>query len=363
MPSWKNVPKLAFAVLVVLLSTAGLRNLNAAFMRADGGSIVSSLATAGAFFVAATAAWFGSARAGHEVTPPLLTMTLFCVLLAGYAVHLATTPSMRFGGASTGAAGPNAAFEENYAARGTHVYHTNSHGFRTPDWTIAKPAATVRGVLIGDSMVFGSGVDDGETIDAAVTARLHRVHPNTNIECLNLGVPGSNLPNYVELYRAAEQLLAPDFVVLFLFLPNDVGEFEQPALEGRVGIYSFLEFLLGSNNNPYTLLAMKWSEARSEQSQLEFLARHLDDVERIRRSPLFVFLYRNDDPRWTETVRAHLGDGAVLVEHRPLPDDDFILNDGHPTAEGNRHIAELIGAALDRSPVVSRLFGGTATLQ
>jgi hypothetical protein len=49
------------------------------------------------------------------------------------------------------------------------------------------------------------------------------------------------------------------------------------------------------------------------------------------------------------------------VEHGPLPQSDFIPNDGHPTAEGNRHFAELIGSALDRSPVASRLTGEART--
>jgi hypothetical protein len=349
--------KVVFGALVALLLMAALRNLNAAFARGEVGSIVWSSATAGALFVAAAVVWFASARAGQEVKPQLLATTLFCLLGAGYVVHLAAVPGLRFGAAATSAAGPNAAFEENYRARGKHTYHTNSLGFREPDWSLARSPASVRGVLIGDSMVFGSGVDNADTIDAALARRLRRLHPSTTIEILNLGVPGSNLPNYVELYRAAQQLLAPDFVVLFLLLPNDLSELEQPSLEGRVGIYSFLEFLLGNNNNPYTFYAMKWSEARSEQSQLEFLARHIDAIEHVRRSPLFVFLYRDDDPRWIETVRAHLGDGAVLVEHGPLPDTDFIVNDGHPTPQGNRHFAEIIGAALDRSALVSQLFG------
>ncbi len=352
--------KIVFAVPIALLLIAALRHLNTAFARGDAGSIVWSSATAGALFMAAAAVWFASARAGQEVKPTLLATTLLCLVGVGYGIHLVAVPGIRFGGAATSAAGPDAYFEENYAARGKRTYHTNSLGFREPEWSLAKPTATVRGVLIGDSMVFGSGVDNADTIDATLAARVRRLHPNTKIEVLNLGVPGSNLPSYVELYRAAEQLLAPDFVVLFLLLPNDLGELEQPALEDRVGAYSFFEFLLGNNNNPYTFYAMKWSEARSEESRLEFLARHVDAIEHIRRAPLFVFLYRDDNPHWVETVRAHLGDGAVLVEHERLPDDDFIVNDGHPTPEGNRHFAEIIGTALDRSPVVSRLFGDSS---
>jgi len=40
-----------------------------------------------------------------------------------------------------------------------------------------------------------------------------------------------------------------------------------------------------------------------------------------------------------------------------LLETDFIPGDGHPTADGNRHIAELIGDAIDRSPAASSFVG------
>jgi lysophospholipase L1-like esterase len=261
----------------------------------------------------------------------------------------------RFGAAAVGQHG---VFEENYTRRGKHTYHVNAFGFRGPEWNLVKQPATVRGIVIGDSMVFGSGVDKADAIDSALANRLRRAHAGTSVEVLNLGVPGSNLPNYVELYRAAEERLMPDFVVVFLFLPNDLGELEQPSQEDRFGAYSFFKLLLGTNNNPYTFYAMRNSELRSDDSQLAFLADHMDAIERLRRSPLFVFLYHKDDPRWADTVETHLGAGAWVVDHPPLPAPDFIPDDGHPTPAGNRHFAEIIGDAIDHSPAASSLFGG-----
>ncbi len=351
------VKKLLFALGIAFLLLASLSNVNAAFMSVTigaGRSVLWPLSMAAVLLLGALITWFASARADLEVTPGLLAATLVCVLTAGYAAYLAIVPVHHFGSAATEE--PLGVTEENYPRRGTHTYRMNSFGFRGPEWQEARARGTVRGVVIGDSMVFGAGVDDGDTIDASLARRLRGSHPGTPVEILNLGVKGSNLPAYVQLYDAATRHLAPDFVVLCLFLPNDLGELEQPSQADRFGAYSFFTFLFGTSNNPYTFYAIRASEARSDASKLAFLVRHVEAIEGIRRSqasaPLFVFLYRIEDPRWSETVRRQLSDGAWLVDHAPFPEVDFIPEDGHPTPEGNRHFAELIGDAIDRSRVV-----------
>jgi hypothetical protein len=45
------------------------------------------------------------------------------------------------------------------------------------------------------------------------------------------------------------------------------------------------------------------------------------------------------------------------VDHGPLPEEDFIPGENHPTPVGNRHFAELIGAAIDRSSILVPRFG------
>jgi hypothetical protein len=350
------VRKLVFSLLIVLLLIGGLRAINSAFVDVVTGNarwVFLPLGTALALPTGAAVAWFASARSGVGVTGTLVAATLFSVIAGGYVLHLATPSAPPFGAAAT--LRPGTA-HETYPARGTHAYQVNAFGFRGPSWTLAKAPNTVRGVVIGDSMVFGAGVDDGDTIDATLADQLRRVAASKQVEMLNLGVPGSNLPNYVELYRAAEERLEPDFVVLCLFLPNDAGELEQPSLERRLGFYSFFQFLLGQQQNPYTSYAMRSSEARSEEAKLAFLAHHLEAIEAIRRSPLFIFFYWQE-PAWTKTARASLGDGAWIVDHPPLPESDFIPGDSHPTASGNRHFAEIIGDAIERSPAASILFG------
>jgi hypothetical protein len=350
------VTKLLFALGISVLLLGSLQQLNAAFMSValGVGSVLRPAALAGAFLLGAFLLWFASARARREITPGFLAATGLSLVAAGYAAYLAFVPVHRFGSAAT--APPLTVIAESYPRRGAHTYRVNAFGFRGPAWHEAVRPGTMRGVVIGDSMVFGSGVDDDDTIDAALARRLSDAHAGTTVEVLNLGVEGSNLPAYVELYRAATERLRPDFVVLFLFLPNDLGELEQPSVADRFGAYSFFTFLLGTGNNPYTHAAMRASEARPDAAKLDFLAHHMRAIEEIRTrrgaTPLFVFLYRTDDPRWVDVVRRELGAGAWLVDHAPLPEAYFIPDDGHPTAEGNRHFAALVGDAIARARVL-----------
>lgn len=352
-----DVTKLLSALGIALLLLGSLHQLNAGLMSVGmgaGRSVLRPLALAAVFVLGALWLWFASVRARREITPRFLAASWLAVVGVGYAGHLAFLPAHRFGAAVT--ATPLEVIEENYPRRGDHTYRVNAFGFRGPDWREAKAPGSVRGVVIGDSMVFGSGVDDDDTIDATLARRLRDARAGTAVEVLNLGVQGSNLPAYVELYRAAIDRLDPDFVVLFLFLPNDLNELEQPSESNRFGAYSFFTFLAGTSNNPYTLWAMRTSDARSDAAKLAFLEHHVRAAEDVRRArgstPLFVFLYHLDDPRWAETVRRQLGDGAWVVDHDPLPEADFIPDDGHPTPEGNRHVAALVGDAVARSGVL-----------
>jgi len=351
------VKRWLFALGIAVLLLGSLQQLNAGLMSIGTGagrSILRPLVLAAAFVLGALALWFASARAQRDVTPRLLVTTWLVVVSVGYASHLAFVPVHRFGGAVT--ATPLEVIEENYPRRGEHTYRVNAFGFRGPAWREAKAPGTVRGVVIGDSMVFGSGVADDETIDATLARRLRDRRSGTAVEILNLGVQGSNMPAYVELLRAATDRLAPDFVAIFLFLPNDLGELEQPSQLDRFGRYSFFSFLVGTSNNPYTLWAMRASDGRTDSAKLAFLEDHVRAFEDVRRergsTPLFLFLYHQDDPRWVETVRRQLGAGARVVDHDPLPEADFIPEDGHPTAEGNRHFAALVADAVERAGVL-----------
>src|SRR5436309_5654583 len=175
--------KLLFALVVAVLLAGVLQHLNTIVMRVTAGggqSVLRPLAMAAAFGIAALVTWFASARAGRELTPGFIGGTLLCLAAAGYPTYLALVRVHRFGSAATEP--PLRASQENYPHRGEHTYRTNSFGFRGPEWGEAKPRGTLRGIVIGDSMVFGSGVDDQDTIDAALARRLRRAHAGTPVE-------------------------------------------------------------------------------------------------------------------------------------------------------------------------------------
>lgn len=90
---------------------------------------------------------------------------------------------------------------------------TNSLGFRSQELDPRTPLIAV----LGDSITFGYGVEDHETIPA----QLHRLLPHYNV--LNAGVPGYNLIQQRTTYREKIRRLHPR-ALLLLFHFNDVEE-------------------------------------------------------------------------------------------------------------------------------------------
>lgn len=98
-------------------------------------------------------------------------------------------------------------------------YHiqVNSLGMRDPERSRTKPRAVQRVLLLGDSMVFGTGVEVGARCGDVLQARL-----GPDVEVLNAACGGWGTDQEF-LYLCREGLaLQPDVVVLALCLSNDV---------------------------------------------------------------------------------------------------------------------------------------------
>jgi lysophospholipase L1-like esterase len=97
---------------------------------------------------------------------------------------------------------------------------TNRHGFRGREWAIEKPAGTLRIVGLGDSVMFGWGVD----VEATYMARLERLlverQPTPSCEVINLAVGGYNTVQQVETLEQVGLALRPDVVIVNL-VDND----------------------------------------------------------------------------------------------------------------------------------------------
>ena len=91
------------------------------------------------------------------------------------------------------------------------VVKTNNSGFRSKDIDPSHPVFAV----IGDSITFGYGVENDETIAARLEQRLPQY------QFLNAGVPGYHLGQETALYKENIAALKPAGIIL-VFHPNDM---------------------------------------------------------------------------------------------------------------------------------------------
>ncbi len=136
---------------------------------------------------------------------------------------------------------------------GSFLLTTNTDGLRT---TI--PAARTPGVprvaLLGDSTVFGWGVDDGGTLADGLAAGLRA--RGVHAEVLNAGQPGYST---TQAQRMSEQVLAryaPDLVILFVPMHDDnrVLVSDREHLEGASGPISAARVAIAAHSSLYQAL-------------------------------------------------------------------------------------------------------------
>jgi lysophospholipase L1-like esterase len=104
----------------------------------------------------------------------------------------------------------------------TWTIDLNSEGYRGPEFTAAKPPATVRVACIGDSWTFGMNVDQPLAYPDRLAAHLRELAPASRFEVLNFGVLGYSSFQGLQLLKARVLALHPD-VVAIGFGMNDSG--------------------------------------------------------------------------------------------------------------------------------------------
>jgi len=122
--------------------------------------------------------------------------------------------------------------------------NANSHGFRTAEYTIARPADTFRVAVVGDSITWGQGVKLPETFGVLLEQQLGEALAPHDVaaEVLALGVCGSRLADDFMRIRAHVESLQPDLVVI-QFFPNDLEylvSYRRPELLGALVEHSNL---------------------------------------------------------------------------------------------------------------------------
>ena len=108
----------------------------------------------------------------------------------------------------------------------------NENGFRGPLFPEAKPPGTVRIVGLGDSVMFGWGVQEQEAYLEILSRKLNTEHPECTWEIINTAVPGYNTAMEVEVLEEKGLSYEPDLVIIGLIgndlnLPNFIREQEN----------------------------------------------------------------------------------------------------------------------------------------
>jgi hypothetical protein len=234
---------------------------------------------------------------------------------------------------------PNATFTlDTVSRRPEIVVHTNAHGFRDDAW--APRSGRYRVVLVGDSLVFGSGItEQSET----VTRVLDRLLAAQGAEARNLSLNGLNTTQEVALIDAHAGDVDPDLLVVVHNAENDLMPvlpyYEQPRtmMVFPLGFVSFVNAI-----DRY----MQTHELHTAPGALEGLQRDVDRLAAIADSDGFdvLWLYMRADcplPYHRAPSRGHVRRFAFGTLGR-WPEALLFPNDFHPNPRGVEVMAERI---------------------
>ncbi len=150
----------------------------------------------------------------------------------------------------------------------------NSRGVRDKEYRVEKPQGTYRIVGIGDSVMFGWGVDEQDSYLAQVERTLkQRCENERRYEVINMAVPGYNTSMEVATLAHKGLDFNPDLVVLH-FVSNDLSVplFMQPphnVLElSKSYVWEFLrERLAGEQQSSRQLLGIDFRGVKNSEKQ------------------------------------------------------------------------------------------------
>jgi lysophospholipase L1-like esterase len=235
---------------------------------------------------------------------------------------------------------------------------TNALGFRGREYAAAKPPGAWRVVGLGDSVMFGWGVDQDAIYMSLLERQLAAERPG--VEVLNLAVPGYNTLQEAAVLEAKGLALAPDVVLVNYALNDWAAPFflADDAGGALVETTDFEELADG--------VRARLSQRHGEMQGLGKVARALDRVAALARTrglPVVFFAYPQElSPAGQERLaQVAVERGFVYLDlfaafadyyrERGLPGLRALYvkpEDIHPNPEGHRLIAATLRPVLER---------------
>ncbi len=152
-----------------------------------------------------------------------------------------------------------------YNEEKTIVARINEHGVRGRSFSAKKPEGVTRILCVGDSMTFGTGVQEDETWPVALQEVLEA--EGKTVEVWNCGVPGFNTIQEVAFLEERLLPFDPDLVILCYYV-NDA-QIGEPVRVKHSGLDKLL--MRFAKNNPKGLA----KQVRSVSRLAEIVARRL----------------------------------------------------------------------------------------
>jgi hypothetical protein len=182
---------------------------------------------------------------------------------------------------------PHASMRLGLAGNPTSRIRTNGRGLRGAEWP--APPGRDEILIVGDSQVFGLGVNDDQTF-SAVLAR------QTGRPVLNAGVPTYGPAEYTQLVETIVKEREPKVVVYVLNVANDLFELERPNTE-RHAVWD--GWAVRKESAPSAITPFPFRRALMSESHLVYALRRLFYTPRAGDDVQFA-----SEGTWTDLARA-----------------------------------------------------------
>ena len=262
--------------------------------------------------------------------------------------------------------------EPNRTAQFRHqIVRMNSHGMRSPEVPLKKPAGTFRIAVLGDSYTFGWGVEQEKVFTRWMETELAKSAPRgTQVEVLNFGVPGYATFQEVAAFLEKGVQFEPDAVLVYV-ISNDFGlPFFIKDINGGNSLSPAPAFhqqhiaatdtealakraaLLKSLDANYSLVELALY-CKKHQLPL-FLAVHPDKSAKTTKARLWSL--RQEPSKGLITVLKIGPDYRRIISEENIPEETLSIPRDHHPGPGAH---EAIGKALGRQ-ISMRLWSATA---
>lgn len=232
---------------------------------------------------------------------------------------------------------------------------TNELGYRDQQWSTARDPGVHRALLVGDSFVYGYGIaDQKDTLDNALEAQLE-AKTGQQWEVLNVAILPSALPYYSQSLLEMGQQAGADILVMSFLNDADMEPVDVPMVKYHMPrvLVGFLEsfdvfYDLMAAGYLYTTWNVGARFPGSEESLRPGFEALFSWMKQTKTPLLIWWPMGKSNPFFDRYQSSGLVHFLVNQMQGPIGLPDYYPGDGHPTPEGNRHIASLVAESMLR---------------